>query len=330
MLRRRVITGLVAAAVVSSIALAGCSSPTGGGSNRPSVVAALYPYTFAAERVAGEHADVTNLTGSGADAHDLELTPKQVGSISMADLVVYQSGFQAAIDEAVTQNTPKNVVDVSELVTFREGHAHDHDHEADDPKADASQEELDHDDHDHDGEDHDHGGKDPHVWLDPNNIAKVADQIAEKLASIDAANADSYQANAEALKKDLATLDNAFRTGLAQCEIDTIIVSHEAFGYLTDRFNLNQIGVAGLDPEAQPSPASIKAAQQAAKTHAVTTIFFEQAASPKVARTIAKDLKIETDILDPLEQLSEDARGSDYIKVMEANLESLRKANRCK
>jgi len=290
------------------------SEQTAGSADRLTVVTSFYPLAFVAERVAGEHADVTNLTAPGAEPHDLELTPKQVASLSSADLVLYEQTLQPAVDEAVAQSGAPEVLDISTVVALQplaapaDGHGHDPEHE---------------DEHE------DETGLDPHVWLDPTNLATIAAEVARRLAASDAANAADYQANADRLRQDLDDLDAEFQGGLADCRRTTFITSHAAFGYLARRYELTQIGISGISPDAEPSPARIAAVQREAEEHDVTTIFYETLVSPAVAEAIAGDLGLRTDVLDPLEGITEDSRGQDYLAVMRANLAALQKAGGC-
>lgn len=335
----------------------GCGAEKTEKSEKPQVVVGSYPFQYAAEAVAGENAEVTNLLSPGSDAHDLELTAKQVSSVGNADLVVYQSKLQSALDDAVEQQKPKNVLDTATFLKLREADASAHNHEHGDEHDDhdhAEGEEHSHDEHpdhdhtdhehgdeqadhdhadeegsdDHDG--HDHGKYDPHVWLDPSNVAEIGNKVADELAKIDQANADSYKENAKKLTEQMNSLDGEFKTGLASCQIDTFVTNHAAFGYLADRYGLHQVGISGLSTEEDPSPARIEKIHEIAKEKKLTTIFYEQAVSPKVSETIAKDLGLQTDVLDPLETLSDNSRGKDYVEVMHSNLDSLRKANSCK
>ncbi|WP_165367713.1 metal ABC transporter substrate-binding protein, partial [Phytoactinopolyspora endophytica] len=344
--------GLTALAV-SGLVLAGCGSDdestddgasTGDG---PSVTAAFYPMAFIAERVAGEHATVENLTQPGVESHDMELTAQQVGSLSDAELVLYLRDFQPAVDEAIDQNSSGVTVDAAEVVELRpdehdhdhddeddhgddaaddhtddEGHdednGHDHDEEEADDHDDTEDEADEHEDHaddhgsddaDHDEDEHDeaaddehdegehedehdeatddghdHGDLDgdPHLWLDPTNMATLAHAIADELAELDPDNADSYDANAHEVMDELDELDEEFEAGLAQCERSLIVVSHEAFGYLADRYALEQLGVAGLDPDSEPSPARVAEVHDTIEDEGVTTVFYERLSSPDV------------------------------------------------
>ncbi|MFB9620556.1 metal ABC transporter substrate-binding protein [Brooklawnia cerclae] len=305
-----------AALAAGLLAVTACSSGDAQGSSdaRTSIVVSAYPFQFVAERVAGDLADVTNLLNPGAEAHDLELTPQQVEAVATADLVIYQDGYQTAFDEAVDQGEPAHIVDSA---TFLELRTADEDEHADEGESTESEEE------------HEHGAYDPHVWLDPENLAEIGRHVATELAGIDPDHASEYSANADTLASDLSALDDEFSTGLANCQVDTFITNHAAFGYLAARYGLTQVGISGLSPEEEPSPARIAEVQQEATEHNVTTIFYETAVSPKVAESIAGDLGLATDVLDPLETLSDQSRGSDYIAVMESNLESLKTANTC-
>lgn len=306
--------GAVALGIAVLTITTGCSAPAGDDDSATSIVVGAYPFEFVATRVAGDHATVTNLLAPGSDGHDLELSPQQVAAVSNADLVLYQSGYQAALDEAVEQQSPANVLDTASFLTLRTA-AEDDDHDADDAD----------DDHDAD----EHGSYDPHVWLDPTNVAEIADHTAQLLSQLQPENADAFTANAHQLRSELTTLDADFASGLANCRTNTFITSHTAFGYLAARYGLDQVGISGLSPEEEPSPARIAQVQQIATERDVTTIFYETAVSPKVSQAIASDLGLATDVLDPIETLSSDSRGSDYIEVMNSNLDSLRKANGC-
>lgn len=308
-----------AAACTLALTATACGSSTdkagSGGDDKLTVVTAFYPLQFASERVAGDKAAITSLTNPGADAHSVELTPKQVASLSEADLVVYIKGFSNSIDKAIAENGPQNVIDAMTLVEpIASGHEHEAGHEGESAEEHA---------------DHDHGAYDPHIWLDPKNMSRIAEGIEKKLAEVDSDDAETYRANAEALAKELTSLDEDFRTGLATCERKDIIVSHEAFGYLTKAYGLEQVGIAGLSTEDEPSPARIAEIQKLAKRHGVTTIFYETQASPAHSKAIARDLKLTTDVLDPVATLNDQSRGKDYLEVMRANLKALRTANGC-
>ena len=286
--------------LLTALLAVGCAPSS---SDKPSVVTSTYAFEYAASRVAGDYAEVIDVLPRGSDAHGLELTGKQTAAIADADVIVHLPGFQPQMDDAVTQSSHDHVVDPSQFLTMR--------HPGSSEAADDSY-------------------ADPHVWLDPSNVAAIGTHIAELLGEVDPDHRDAYSANAKALSSDMAALDAEFADGLTQCTIDSFIVNHAAFGYLADKYHLKQVGIVGLSTEQEPSPARIAQIQQTAQELGVTTIFYEQAVSSKMADAIANDLGLSTDVLDPLETISDQSRGEDYPAVMRSNLEALRKANECR
>jgi zinc transport system substrate-binding protein len=325
---KRCLVALTAATLAGPVVLSGCgaSDNSAGSGDGPAVVASFYPLAFAAERVAGDHATVVNLTEPGAEAHDAELTGRQVGQIADADLVVYLAEFQPAVDEAAAQNAGDRAVDVAEIVSnHTEPHA-----EPDDEHAHDGEHEGEANEGAHEGHDHGDLEGDPHFWLDPANVEALGNALADRLADIDPDNAEAYRDNADALAAELQALDQEFTDGLARCQRDVIVVAHEAFGYLADRYGLEQVGISGLDPEAEPSPDRLAEAQDVVRAEGITTIFYERLVSSKVAETLADDLGVQAAVLDPIEGLTDETEGEDYLSLMRANLDALRTANGCR
>ncbi len=160
-------------------------------------------------------------------------------------------------------------------------------------------------------------------------MVTIAHAVRDQLTALDPDHAADFQGNAAALETELTTLDQDFRTGLASCEREEFVTTHTAFGYLAKRYGLSQIGITGLSPEAEPSPARIAEVQREASEHGVTTIFSETLVSPAIAEAIAGDLGLATDVLDPLEGITDASRGQDYVAVMRSNLTALVKAGAC-
>ena len=300
-MKRAVVT--VAGSLAVALSGAACASE-GPGDGRTSVVTSIYPLAFVAERIGGEHVEVTTLTQPGQEPHDLELSVARTAEVADADLVVYGEGFQPAVDEAVETSGPAAVVAASELLSS--------------------------------GPDAIPGGKpaqliedDPHFWLDPEAMASVAEEVAAQLGEIDPEHADAYAESGAALVADLTDLDGRFATDLARCDRRTVVVSHDAFSYLGDRYDLDFESIAGLSPEAEPSPAHLAELQELVKDEGVTTVFSETLASPELAESLAGELGVATDVLDPVEGLSEETSGEDYLSLMESNLAALTKANGC-
>jgi hypothetical protein len=318
-----------ACAAATALALSACSSTapsstSGAKDGTLTVMASFYPLQYLAEKIGGEHVTVTSLTPAGAEPHDLELSPKTVDALSSADAVIYLAGFQSAVDEAIEQQAPKTVIDVSPAVQLVEaGVDANHPSEEEDEGTDEAQSsEADgHEDHHHDM------SADPHFWLDPVRMANAATLVGDKLAEANPANAEMYKTNAKALKDELTSLGNDLVSKTSTCQIKTFVTAHTAFGYLADRTGLTQVGISGLDPDSSPSPARLAEISQIAKDQGVTTIFTEALIDPKIAQTLADDLGITTAVLDPIESQTDPSK--DYSGVMNDNIDALTKALNC-
>ncbi|MFE8923428.1 zinc ABC transporter substrate-binding protein [Streptomyces rochei] len=329
--RRRNISGIAvtAAAALGLGTLSACSgdSAAAGNTDKFDVVASFYPMQYLAEQIGGDHVNVTTLTEPGQEPHDLELSAKQTAQMGEADAVLYLKSLQPAVDEAVGQSDVKTKIDAATLTKLEDHgnveHDHGHDHGGEEHAAEEHSEEA------HSGEAHseeEEHALDPHVWLDPVKYAEIAEGVAGAFEKADPDNAADYRKNADALTKKLADLNTAFKDGLANTDTKVFFTNHAAFGYLAERYGLTQEAINGLDPESEPSPARIKELQDEAKADGVTTVFYETLVSDKTAKTLAKDAGLKTDVLDPLEGITEKSKGDDYIAVMESNLKALEAA----
>ena len=307
-------------AAITSVGLmvSGCgSTESNSDASGIKVVAAMYPLEFVATSIGGDLVSVENFTPPGVEPHDLELTPSQVVALDEADLLLFISGFQPALEEAAQQSAPANSLDLLSVngLNLLKATEDGHDHGAEEDHAEEaahSDEEL---------------ISDPHVWLDPARLVLVAKAVALKFSEVNPENSSIFETNLAKFVAELETLDQKFLTGLASCERDLIVTSHAAFGYLADAYGLTQEAIAGLSPESEPTPKRLNEIGKEAKADGTTTIFFETLASPKVAQTLADDLNIKAAVLDPIEGISE---GQTYFSIMESNLEALRKALNCK
>jgi zinc transport system substrate-binding protein len=288
---------VVPALAVVATALTGCSA--GADAAKPgqvSVAASFYPLAWVSEQIAPDAA-VTDLTRPGLEPHDVELTFSQTVDLARADLVVYERGFQPAADQGVDNDAEGATLDVGPVAGLQDF--------ASDP-----------------------GQVDPHFWQDPLKLSAVAGAVARELGRIDPAHAASYDARASALQHRLAALDRAYRTGLAHCARDTVVTSHEAFGYLS-RYGIHVEPITGLAPGAEPTPSDLARLQELIRDEGITTVFSETLASPAAADALAHDLGVRSEVLDPIEGLSDATAGQTYLTLMRRNLAALKEANGC-
>jgi zinc transport system substrate-binding protein len=308
----------IATLIAASLILAACSSTqetatpqetTEVATKKIQIVAGFYPLAYAAEGIAGDLAEVVSLAGPGVEPHDLELTPGDVAKINDADLVVYIPEFIPALDAVVKTLDQSKVINATQGITLISGDSHSHEGE------ESHSEEEGHSDE---------SATDPHIWLNPNNMVLIGNSIAKALNALTSDLAiDENRSNFE---NALTTLASDYTAKLANCSIKALVVSHEAFGYIANAYGFEQVGISGLSPEAEPSPARLAEVAKIAKAENATTIYYESLVDPKVAKTLADELKITAEMLDPLE--SPPASG-DYLSVMQQNLDTLVKGQVC-
>ena len=257
-----------------------------------SVVASFYPLAYLAERIGGDAVVVTDLTPPGGHAHDLELSPRQVAAIGKADVVMYLGdSFQPAVDDAVLQEST-NSLDGMEVV-----------------------------------DDNLLLPGDAHIWLDPMIMADLGDALAEQLSEADPGQAELFESNAQELREELEEINLEYEEALAGCKGETLITSHQAFGYMAQAYGLNQVGVTGINPDAEPSPKRIRELEQTMWESGATTLFFEAQTASATEQKLADALGVGTGHLETLE--SAPFAADDYVGALRANLEALRSGLEC-
>src|SRR5690349_6856266 len=247
-----------------------CSAASLSAGGKPSVVAAFYPLAFVAQRIGGSAVAVTNLTPPGAEPHDLELRPSDILAIRSADLLLYLNGLQPAVDEAAKALDASQKLDALSLISLR-----------------------------HLGD----GSADPHFWLDPTLLAKVSADIEQRLEKIAPASTGLFQHNLTQLDAQLAELDRDFRSGLAHCARHEFFTGHAAFGYMATRYGVRQIGISGLNPEAEPSPKQLTQIIQLARRLHPIVIYTETLVTSRSVDAVARAVGAKVAVLNPIEGL---------------------------
>ena len=265
-------------------------------SSKIQVTASFYPMFFFASQIGGNKADVQNITPAGAEPHDYEPTPQDMVWIENSNLLVINGGYLEAWESKI-----KNILKDSStvIVTAANGLIND---------------------------------KDPHVWLSPPLAKEEVKAILTGFIKIDPKNKNYYQTNTNKLVGQLNQLDRDYRQGLAVCHIRDFVTAHAAFGYLAKAYGLNQIAIAGISPDEEPSAQKMAEIVDTVKKNNIQYIFFEKLISPKLANTIATETGAKTLVLDPIEGLTpaEMTAGKNYFTIMKNNLNNLRIALECR
>lgn len=285
--------------------------------NKFQVVASFYPLYFFSSQIGADLANVINITPPAAEPHEYEPTARDITDIISSRLLVLNGNFEPWAERVLKNiNLNKTVVvkagsglnDLNDLNATNSINTNPNNLE--------------------------NARIDPHTWLSPVLAGQMVTAIASGFLEADPnpIHDQEYISNAAKLKERLVNLDSEYKTGLANCFSRDIVTSHAAFGQLAAAYNLNQISIAGLSPNAEPSPRQLADLAEYVRTNKIKIIFFETLVSPKLAESLASETGVQTAILNPLEGLTvqEITDGADYFSVMQQNLATLQKALDCK
>ncbi|MGH3544608.1 MAG: metal ABC transporter substrate-binding protein [Mycobacteriales bacterium] len=307
-----------------AVGLTGCGigNDTDG---RLDLVAGFYPMAYISEHVGAEFVDVTTLAPPNTEPHDLELTQKQLTRVADAELAVYLDGFQPSLDEAVSSHNKDRGFDAAAVAPLLDGYTPATPVSPATP-ATSKPDRNDPIDTERNTLAEDGKGKDPHVWLSPIRLADVVQGLAKRFSEIEPIDGKKFNRNAAKLRGRLQALDIEIAAGLENCQSRTIVVSHNAFGYFAERYNLQQIAITGLSPAVEPSQKRLAEVSRIAKLSNVNTVFTEPLVNPQAAETVAAQIGATTATLDPV---AVKPSSGDYFDQMRANTQTLRTALRC-
>lgn len=311
----------VLAVTACSLSLTACAGPgnilgsTKGSDSRPTVAASFYPIAEIVQRVGGDDVQLLELTSPGIEPHDSELSAKQLDELSKADIVFYiGGGFQPDLEKAITSLSRTTVaIDLLKSV-------------------DVISSEDDHAGEESTGHDHGNSDIDPHVWLDPANMAEMAITVAAEISKMEAI--ESTTALTERLNtyaNELTAVGTLIDTTFASCERKELVSAHDAFTYFTKRANLIAVPISGVDPESEPSAKELEATAKIAKARNVTTVFFEEVLPKAFADTVAKAIGASIDSINAVETISQSDLniGVTYSSIMKSNITKIATALGC-
>jgi zinc transport system substrate-binding protein len=284
----------------------------------------LYPLYDFAKQVGGELVEVRSIVPLDAEPHDFEPSAKDIADANSAQIFVYNgAGYETWIKKIAENidSTKTLVVEASHGIKLLKAEEHD----------DHGQEEEGHtDEHANEETDengHEVGEYDPHVWLDPMRAKQQANNILAALVQVDPANKDTYQANFDRFAAELDTLDAEYSETIGKAQKKEFVVAHAAYGYIADRYNIEQIPVTGLSPSDEPSQKELQELIEIVKEHNINYVAFEQLVVSKVAQTVQRETGAEAVTLSNLENATKEQfnAGKTYIQLMLDNLEILKK-----
>ena len=253
--------------------------------------------------------------------HGFSLKPSHAKMIENADLIIWvgedlEAFLEKPLDSIAKKATKVELMDLKGIkkLKFRErnifeGHD-DHGHKEDDHDDHAKKEDG-HDDHDHDKDEHkedghdDHGHEghahgefDPHIWLDPLNAKKILKEMAKHLIENDQANESIYKENLKKANKDLDKLVKQVKSELNK-DFKSIVF-HDAYQYFEKRFKVNVLGAFTVNTDVLPGAEQLSEIREIIEHEKVTCVFSEPQFNPDIINAVAKDMNINTGVIDPL------------------------------
>lgn len=266
-----------------------------------SVTTTIYPLYDAAKAVGGDKITLTNLIPFGVEPHEFEPKAKDMARLSKGDIFVtsgevFEPWSVKIINSLKIKNKTLDMSAKVKLIKPKDGHSN----------------------------------YDPHYWLSIDNFMTMTKELKTAFIAKDPANAKVYEANAAEYLKRLLELKKEYEV-LKNCKNKKVIVNHDAFGYLSNDYSITQYAISGMSPDAKPTAKQIAKLINIVKTEKIDTVFFEEFASDKVAKTIAKEANVKTDALRPIENitLEESRKNIGYIDIMKSNLSKLKGAMSC-
>jgi zinc transport system substrate-binding protein len=288
----------------------------------------VYPLSYFAERIGGDYVNVSSIYPPGTNEHTFEPTQQDMMNLADSDVFFYIGlGLEGFVESAKDTLANENVklVATADSVSDEDLHAatedeHDHEHEA------GHEEEHAHEEESHD--EHNHGDIDPHIWLSPIIAQDLALSIKNELIEALPEQEKTFNDNYNQLISELESLNKDFESMASQAATKTFFISHASFGYIAETYGLEQVAVAGLNSQSEPSQKELAEIVEHAKEANIKYILFEQNVSSKLATVIQNEVGADTLTLHNLSVLTkEDIKNNEtYFTLMEKNIETLQKA----
>lgn len=273
------------------------------------VYASFYPIYDFTDKIASDNIELNLIIPAGAEPHDYEISAKTMANLEQADLILLNGLDFEPWSDTLPKSLESKIIRLGERVNPLSYKEHSH-----------SENET--------GENHEHFEFDPHIWLDPVRAIDMSSIIYETLSDLDAANKDVYKLNFSNLKSELEKLDTEFQELLSITNKKEVIVSHNAFSYIGERYAIDFHSISGISPENEPSLKALTEITDLVRNEDIKVIFFEELANEKIVKTLADEADVDSDVLYTIEGMTDNEinAGEDYFSKMRLNLLKLKSA----
>ncbi|MCM8711477.1 metal ABC transporter substrate-binding protein [Clostridium sp. SYSU_GA19001] len=261
--------------------------------SKVSVVVSFNPLREFVEAVGKDKISVKVMVPEGMEPHDFEPKPRDMESLSKAQVFIYNGlGMEAWAEKTLTavDNKSLEIVNASKNAEV------------------IKNEEV------------EHGEYDPHIWLSLKEAKILAKNIKDALVKVDSANKAFYEENYNEFATKLDELYNEYKKKFETVSNKNFVTGHAAFAYLCRDFGLKQNSVEDVFAEGEPTPKKMKDLVDYSKNNNIKVIFMEELASPKVSETLAKEVGAKVEKIYTIESREDN---KDYLESMKDNLEKI-------
>ena len=279
--------------MLTTLFILGCGSDKSS-SDKIKAAASFYPMAEFTRAIGGDLVVVDTLVPDGVEPHDWDPSPRDLTRLGKSKIFVYNGHIESWAESALDALSERKITAVEA------GH----------------------------GLDKINGRIDPHIWISPAKALIEVNKITEAFCKVDPQHADNYKQNSLKYSQELQKLDAELKELSKTAKNKKFITAHAAFGHLAADYGLEQLAIAGISPEAEPTPKDLQRLVRLVKQEKLKYIFMETLASPKLTELISKETGAKILVLDPIEGLDEEGRKEKltYVKLMQNNIKNLRLA----
>lgn len=291
-LKFRLLLACLSMGTALGAALVSCGD--GVSTNDNVLMVSIEPLRFLVEEIVGDDFEVSVLVPPGSSPETYEPTPLQIRAMEDAHLVFSTGliGFERVMLDKFP--SPERFVDLSagiELIADKHGHGehgHEHEHEQDEHAArhDTS--------HVHA---HANGGADPHIWVSPRALAKMAATAYDRIHGL-FPDSISYTANYVRMKERLTALDAEVAQRIAVSPTRSFMIFHPGLTYYARDYGLWQIALENDGKE--PSARQLAETVALARAEKITKVLYQSEFPRRIVEVAAAEIgaePVEIDIL---------------------------------
>jgi manganese/iron transport system substrate-binding protein len=216
-----------------------------------------------AANVAGDKAEVVSITKPGAEIHGYEPTPRDIVGAVDADLILWNGlnlelwfeQFLSNLKDIPSATLSNGIDPISISSGSYEGKAN------------------------------------PHAWMGLENALIYIDNIAAAFSEQDPANAQTYQANADAYKEKLRATLGPLRDAVAAIPEDQrwLVTCEGAFSYLARDFGMKELYLWPMNADQVGTPQQVRAVIDGVRDNNITAVFCESTVNTAPAEQVARE-----------------------------------------